>query len=450
MRFTFREISQATEGTLYGDGKIVALGVSVDSRQTSPGNLFVALQGETSDGHEYIDDIQDVASGIMISRPVHVDMTRVRVADTRTGLQDLARHAAGRLNGKIVVVSGSVGKTTTKHYISRILSCFHDNVAETPGNYNSTIGVPVSLCNFPEDLSIAVVEMGMNHPGELNLLGSILPPDILVYTSIQPVHTEFFSSIEDVARAKAELIRHLQPEGVLIYNADDPRLRHMVDSWPGKRVSYGTNHADVTGKMTADRGFLGGTLRVRTPSREVRVSVPPGNMHPENLLAAIATGMVLDLSVHHMGPCLSELTPLEHRGRIFQGIRNTRVVDDCYNASPAAMKSALKKFMLTSVKGKRILVLGDMLELGNKEHEYHREIGTLAANVVDLIVSVGPLAHISGEEAARKGILTVQAKNSEEAAKIIVDLVSDGDWIFVKGSRAVGLEKVVNALVEVS
>jgi len=419
-------------------------GVAIDSRNLHPGQLFIALKGERADGHDFLLQAEERASAVMVSRGSTSRLPQIIVEDTHRALQDLGRHAYARLRGVVIAVTGSVGKTTTKELLSLALSKPGRTVAVSPGNLNSTIGLPLSLCNVPEDADYVILEMAMSQPGELDRLGSIAPPHILLYTAIRPAHTAFFASMDEVARAKGELLRHLIDSGTLVYNAEDPYLQTIAGEWSGPSVTFGIKRGDLTGTVINSRGFLGAELQVASPGSSTVLTLPEGHVPATNVLAAMAVGHAIGESMTELAERIQGFRPLRHRGNLIRAGNGITLIDDCYNASPSAVEAALDQFKSTPVRGRKIFVFGDMKELGKREEEDHRHVGRLASSTVQILLCVGSLARLAGEQCG-PDVQTCNFLSAEDAARWVRNHAQPEDWILVKGSRSMGLERVISS-----
>lgn len=447
MQFTPEEIAAGTNGTLIGRSRAFVSHVTIDSRTVQNGSLFVALRGQKEDGHRFVKSISHRVRAAMVDHPLDLPVCQIRVEDTRKGLWDLARLATQKFGGRFVAITGSVGKTTTKELLYSLVSKFYP-AAATPGNLNSTTGFPISLCNLPEASSVAVLEMGMNAPGELDLMGSIAPPDILVYTAIKPVHMEFFGSLEEVAKAKGELLNHLKPGGTLVYDTQDPYLKHIASRWSGRSVTYGLDEADIKGHILEDRGFEGFDMTLSLSDRQFLVEKIPGHLHPGAVLASLAVGCILDLSPERLMIPITRFDPVSHRGEIHHLSNGITLVDDSYNASPSAVMAALAKLKRTRSAARRVFIFGDMLELGSMGEAEHRKIGVEAASCIDCLITVGPLAQLAGECFQKTGKPYYASSSPSEAAERASAISREGDWVLIKGSRSVNLDLTVQFLKE--
>ena len=458
---------------------IVVQHVGIDSRQMRPGSLFVALKGERTDGHNYAAAAFDAgAVAALIERPIDcallIDIsTGIAVGDQKTpvailvpdALQALQRLAAARRRAegslRVVGVTGSVGKTTTKEAIAAVLSQRHPTL-KSEGNYNNEIGLPLTLMQL-EAHAYAVLEMGMYALGEIALLCDIARPQVGVVTNVGPTHLERLGSIERIAQAKSELIAALPPEGVAILNGDDPRVRAMAAWSAAPVVTYGLGPEHMVGATDiVARGLAGIEFRVRLREAPLGADdslVALGDLPPERLLrtpmlgrpaaysavAAVAVGLVEGLSWDEIQEGLwavgrgIRLVPLS-------GVRSTTLLDDTYNASPPSVEAALR--VLATLPGRHVAVLGDMLELGAYEREGHLEVGRYAATVADLLLTVGERARQIAEGAIQGGLaadrITV-LPDTESAIEALADVLCEGDVVLIKGSRGMAMEAIVHA-----
>jgi UDP-N-acetylmuramoyl-tripeptide--D-alanyl-D-alanine ligase len=424
-------------------------GVTTDSRTAQPGDLFFALIGERSDGHEHVQAAVDAgAVGAVVSRSVRAATNLILVPETLVALGELAAWHRRRFDVEVVGITGSVGKTTTKEMTSAVLER-RFRVLRNAGNYNNEIGVPLTVFQLRPEHEVLVQEMAMRMPGEIARLAHIAGPDIGVITNIGLAHIERLGSQENIAAAKAELLESLPPDGVAVLNADDPYLAFLSSRANCEVVVYGV----AAGHVRADDVALDvlGRPRFRLSScgesAEVVLSVV-GEHNIPNALAAAAVGISLGVPFAGIAEALEEFAPLDRRAHLIEAQGGWTIFDDTYNASPASMTSALRT--LSSVNGqRRIAVLGDMKELGDFAPQAHREAGRLAARSgIAMLVVVGNLAQWIADGAAEVGFAgeTVQCADADEAAEIVRAKVRAGDVVLVKGSRAMEMEKVVEWL----
>ncbi|MFP3896291.1 MAG: UDP-N-acetylmuramoyl-tripeptide--D-alanyl-D-alanine ligase [Anaerolineales bacterium] len=455
--------------------------VCIDSRQAGPGNIFVALRGERTDGHLYVEEAFEAGATVALVEKVTaegaiIDTVEgtapacleppmlVVVSDTLRALQRLA--AARRLQRPdlcVVGVTGSVGKTTTKEALASVLSQRYETL-KSSGNYNNEIGLPLTLMALGPEYECAVLEMGMYALGEIALLCDIARPQIGVVTNVGPSHLERLGSMERIAQAKAELIQALPEGGLAVLNGDDRRVRAMEKQTAARVLTFGF-HADnmVWADQVVNRGLEGMEFTVHVKKEafeeEVGSSVPPTTSH--NLrtsvlglpavmsgLAGVAVGLARGLSWDEiergLGGGRQGLRLVPRRG-----IRDTILLDDTYNASPESVMAALD--LLDELPGRHLAVLGDMLELGSYEREGHHAVGRYAADLLDLLVTVGERGHLIAEAAREAGFdagRLYTARDNEEALAILENVMEDGDAVLVKGSRSMTMETIVEALEE--
>ncbi len=421
----------------------------VDSRKAGRADLFVALKGERADGHDFVADAAlRGATGAIVERRVDAPLAQFVVTDALAALQELAhQRRLTRRRLKVVGVTGSVGKTTTKELIAGVLATKY-SVLKSEGNLNSEIGLPLVLLEATTAHRRAVLEMGMWAPGEMALLCDIAQPEIGVVTMVGPVHMERLGTIDAIAAEKAALPASLPEYGVAVLNADDPRVAAMAQQTRAHVMTYGmAPDADVQGDDIQPHGLAGVNFTVvHGGEREAVYSRMPGRAMVHNLLAAAAVGVLDGMTLADVATALSEMPPVS-RMCISRGRGGSTIVDDTYNASPASMLAALD--LLADTPGRKIAVLGDMRELGAAEFEGHREVGQRAAEVADVIYAVGELGRVIGEtaiEAHHRNVRIVADKSG--IAKELVPELREGDVVLLKASRALELETLAAELRE--
>ena len=423
--------------------------VRIDSREVQPGDLFVALAGEHHDGHDFLSDaVARGARGLLAQRaptaPPPGVVTYV-VNDTLQALQRVAGEHRRRLPVKVIGVTGSVGKTTTKEMTASVLRRRY-RVLKNEANLNNEIGLPLTLLQLSARHERAVLEMGMYAPGEIRLLCELARPEVGVVTNVGPVHLERLGSIEAIAAAKAELVEALPKEGAAVLNGDDPLVKAMAAKTRARVLLYGTSaDCEVRGVDLDSRGLRGIAFTMICQRRRVRVKTRlPGRHLLYNALAAAAVGLLEGMTPDELAEALARArVPL--RLRVYRGRNDSTILDDTYNASPASMLAALE--LLADLPGRRIAVLGDMRELGSEEKEGHRMVGREAAQVAQVIYAIGELGHLIGEEARRAGHPAVSLWSSkEEAARHLAEDLAVGDVVLLKGSRAMALETMLKEL----
>ncbi len=436
------------------DQETVATGYSIDSRTLNPGDLFIALQGERFDGHDYVaaalrEDRQAVAAVVQKDRAINADPERLlRVEDTLRALQSLGA-AARRLWGKpLAAVTGSAGKTTTKDILAHILMSRY-RVMKSTGNLNNHIGLPLQLLKLEPEHDVAVVEMGMNHLGEIRALGALAHHDLAVVTCVAPVHLEFFNSVNEIARAKYEIIETLRPGGVAVLNADDEYVSQFGRDFHGKVVTFGLRHAaDVSAQNVRMNGADGSSFDLVVESVREPVALPLlGEHNIYNALAATAAALERGISPSQAAVALATLQPGEKRGQLLE-LNGAAIINDCYNSNPKALMAMIDT--LSSMPAQRhILVAGEMLELGATAEKLHRDAGRHAAETkIDLVIGVRGLAKVLVEEAVNSGAQARYVETADEAGELLARELRPGDAVLLKASRGVKLERALERLQE--
>lgn len=426
---------------------------AIDSRKIDAAmtTLFFALKGPNHDGHDFVGAASAAgAAGVVVSREDALAGRAIPgflVADTTLALQDLARSVRPRFES-VVGITGSAGKTTAKEMTAAVLSARRPT-GRTAGNLNNTYGLPLTLLNQPEDARAVVLEMGMSTPGEITRLAEIADPDVGVILNVREVHLGNFASIDEIAKAKGELFRGMRAGAVAVYNAADPRVRRLADAFPGRRVSFALGAAaDVIGRDVRDDIVQGVRFRVSADGadHDVRLSMF-GAHNVENALAALAVARALGDGLPGALRALSAVRPATMRGEVVRLGADVVLVDDTYNSNPSAMASVLGSLAATSWTGRKVLVAGDMLELGPRSAEFHRQVGEQAARSgVGLLVAVGPMAQETVSGAAPLGLTATRCyPDSAAAAAEAAAYLAPGDLAVVKGSRGIAMEKVIAA-----
>jgi len=436
-----------------GSSQVEITGVSIDSRKVKPGDLFFAFSGEHVDGHDFIEDaFQRGAAAAVISHPVDCqqDKPMIRVSDPLQALQALARGYRSLFDIPVVAVTGSTGKTTTKDLIAGVLGR-KMAVIKTVGNYNNELGLPLTLLNLDDRHQAAVLEMAMRGPGQIAELCEISHPQVGVITNIGKTHLELLGSQEAIAEAKGELLTALPTDGCAVLNADDPWQVKLASRVKGEVIYYGIdNKCQVRATDIRLRGLEGVDFKLHIPSGEADCFLPlPGAHNVANALAAAAVGYRFSLTADEISAGLASVSLTGMRLEVKRGIRDTKIIDDSYNASPASTTAALE--LLAAVDGnRRIAVLGDMYELGKETISGHREVGEKAALLsIDCLCTVGELAReiAVGAELAglpKKRIHIFQEK--AEAVAFLKSYLQKGDLVLIKGSRGMRMEEITAAL----
>ena len=450
-------VAEVTGGRLTGPAETSFAGVSIDSRTTAPGMLFVAIRGEKLDGHAFVDQaIQRGAAGVLASTPVTLNggAPVVQVEDTVAALQALGRAVRRQSEAKVVAITGSAGKTSTKELIADVLGA-RFRVMRNRGNLNNHIGLPLSLTELASGPEIAVVELGMNHAGEIRTLIGLAEPDVRVWTNVGDAHIGHFGSREMVARAKAEILERASADTVAVLNADDSLVRSHTSEFAGKVITFGIREsADVRARAIVDRGFDGLEASVDTVAGRLSiVSRLAGQAHLMNALAATAVGVHFGVPLSDIASRIAAAQPVPRRGSQIELANGVRLIDDSYNASPAAVTAMLQTMSVTTVSGRRIAVLGEMLELGDAALALHESCGVAAARSgIDWLIAVGgPAADGYVKGALADGFSaerTRRYRDSQSASAPVVDLVRSGDLVLVKGSRGTRTDVIADALKE--
>jgi UDP-N-acetylmuramoyl-tripeptide--D-alanyl-D-alanine ligase len=436
MIFDLQEIARA----VHAGGEVRSrrvTGWSVDTRTQNPGDLYLALHGPHFDGHEFVAQAAAKgAAGVVVERDMGVPDELI-VSDALGALKDLGSWARMRWGGRVVGVTGSAGKTTTKDAIAHLLAV-DIPVGKTVGNFNNHVGVPLSILRLPPESEAAVLEMGMNHAGELRELTGIAKPDVGVVTNVGYAHVEFFDSIEGVAAAKRELIEALPRDGVAVLNADDPRVAKFRDVHPGPTVTFGFSEgADVRAE-----GYDGSRFRAAGVDFETAMV---GRHAVMNLLAAIAVAREFGIAPGRLREAVRTFAVGDMRGQRLE--RDGMVIwNDCYNANPEAMRSMIDVLRETPAQ-RRIAVLGEMLELGHAAQTLHRQVGRYAAEQgIDFLIGVRGNAHEMIDAAVGAGLPVNAAHFFEDPAKageFLRGVAGPGDALLFKGSRGVRVEKAL-------
>jgi UDP-N-acetylmuramoyl-tripeptide--D-alanyl-D-alanine ligase len=448
------EVARVAGGSiLQGSPALTFERYGIDSRRTGPGELFFAVPGRR-DGHDFVAAAAaGGAAGAVVTRPVALaDKTfgLVQVRDTVAALQTLAHDVLGRRPVKVVGVTGSVGKTTTKEFTAALLASRY-RVLKSEGNFNNYLGLALSLLRLRPDDEAAVLEMGMSAAGEILALTRIAPPDVAVLINVSPVHLQFFRSLDDIALAKKEILDGAKPGATAVLNADDPLVMKIGAGFSGRKVTFGlTPAADVRAEEVKRSGYSGFDFLLRYGRESLRIPFSFLNEAAvADLLAAAAVSLALGLRLDEIRPAVLALRPFSGRGVLVEAGGGVRVYDDSYNSNPRALESALSS-LATLPAARRVAVLADMLELGEGEKGFHRRAGEVVARSGwDVLVTVGPLAASIAEGAAGAGMDAASIHRFNDAAAAaggIAGIVRDGDLVLVKGSRGMKTETIVDKL----
>ena len=426
--------------------------IVIDSRKVRPGVLFVALRGERTDGHRFLGDAMERGATALLSRLRPPDLpagvTVFLVEDTLIALQGAARRWRAEQPARVIGITGSVGKTTTREAIAQVLRSRFETL-ESPQNFNSDIGLPLALLGLDPGHEWAVVELGPYDQKEMELLVEIGAPDVGIVTNVGPTHLARFGSIDATEAIKGLLPASLPPDGLAVLNGDDERVRRMRTRTSARTLLFGLgDDVDVRATDVSAQGLDGIRFTLHLPGARQGIAVRtplPGAHHVMTALAAAAVASAAGFSPTEIGESLATL----HAGRRLKprrGYSGATILDDAYNAAPLSMRAALD--LLADMPGRRIAVLGDMLELGSEEAAAHRDVGAYATGRCDRLITIGPRAHGITDGAWDAGHREIQwFEGKEEAAEILRQEVGADDVVLVKASHGLGLETVVEALI---
>ncbi len=431
-----------------GDGTVVINKVSTDSRTIKPGELFVALRGENFDGHDFVESAAKAgASGALVDLKwngnVPKNFALIQTSNTLQAYQELAANYRRSLTLKVIAITGSNGKTSTKDFTASVLARKF-RVTKTEGNFNNHVGLPRTILEATSEDETAVWEIGMNHPGEIAALSKIAAPDAAIITNIGVAHVEFMGSREAIAREKGALVEAVEPEGAVILNADDQFSQGIAARTHAKVVFAGTTGGTVRAieiRQSAD----GSEFTILEGAHRCRAQVPVAGLHMvQNALLAVAAGRAFGLSIEECAAGLAT-APLTKARLQIKEVGGVQFLDDSYNANPDSMKAALRTLVELDAEGKRIAVLGEMRELGTESERGHREVGETAAMLgVDQLITVGDAAEIIAQGARAAGLDKVSAvRSTREAADLLGKIAGPDDLVLIKGSRAARTEEVI-------
>ncbi len=447
------DLVRLTGGRLLARSRRPIRGAAVDSRDVAPGQLFVALPGERTDGHAYLPDaVAAGAAALLVTRPPDAlealeDVTVVRVADALAALQAVAAGWRARFDPLVVGITGSIAKTSTKEAVATVLGA-RFRTLKNEGNQNNEIGLPLTVLRLGPEHEAAVLEMGMYVGGEIAELARIGRPRIGVVTAVQAVHLSRIGSLAAIERAKGELLEALPPHGTAILNADDPIVRGMGSRTAARVATYGfAPDADVSAERVESAGVRGMRFVLRAAGARREVGLPAlGRMAVHNALAAAAVGIAAGLPLDDIVRGLAEGWTAPHRAELVPA-GDVTIVDDSYNASPGSVTAALS--LLAGLPGRRVAVLGTMLELGGAHEAGHREVGEVAGRTAELLVVVGDEARGIVEGAREAGLDPARihhVADIETALDVLRPRLRGGDVVLVKASRGIALDRLVEAL----
>ncbi len=459
-QMTLENIAKACGGTYVGDDALRGseiTGAVIDSRQVEPGYLYIPIRGERVDGHRFIPDVFEMgALAVLSEEPLeNADGPYIQVASSEQALKDIAEFYRSTLGIKIIGITGSVGKTSTKEMISAVLSQKY-NVLKTEGNFNNEIGLPLTILRIRRDHEVAVVEMGISEFGEMHRIAKVAKPDICVMTNIGQCHLENLIDRDGVLRAKSEIFDFLKPDGHIVLNGNDDKLITVQEVKGVKPVFYyvedgSAQKADFQYEVIADaienRGFRGLNANLHFPEKVCQIHEPiPGIHHLYNACAAACVGRIMGLESEDICEGIADAKPIAGRTNLIER-NDVIIIDDCYNANPVSMKASLD--VLAKADGRRIAVLGDMGELGENERELHYEVGKYAANTgVDILFCCGTLSEELAKGAQRGHTKVMYFAEREKLTQTLLNFVEAGDTVLVKASHFMEFPKIVKALEE--
>ena len=453
MEVTLQQVAQWTGGTVAPEfEQVMVFGATTDSRNAKVGQLFVPLVGENMDGHDYISSAMLNCAATLSARPLEdEEIPVVYVKDTLKAYGDLARAYRESLGVLVVGITGSVGKTTTKEMVAAVMEKGF-RTAKTDGNFNNHIGLPQTVLGIEEDCQAAILEMGMNHFGEMSYLTSIAKPNVAMITNIGTAHIEHLGSREGILKAKLEIVEGLHPNGILLLNGDEPLLWNLKGTLPYKTVYFGLENpeCDLLARDVVPHNE-GVSFHVDGLRADFEVYVPvPGRHTVYNALAALAVGILTEINPSKMQYALANFHNTGMRQKIYEE-KGMTIIEDCYNAGPESMEASLSVLGELKCAGRRIAVLGDMLELGNCSMAEHYKVGRQVANCADLFFAYGSNAERMVTGAITGGMpasCVYHFDSHEQMARMLRNRAKAGDLLLFKGSRAMRMEHVLHLFLE--
>lgn len=453
---TLENIAKACKGIYYGEDSAKvqeAAGVVIDSRKVEKEYVFIATKGEKVDGHSFITQVYEKGALCVVceKKPEEAAGPYILVEDSFQALKDIAEFYRQQLDVKVVGITGSVGKTSTKEFIAGVLAEKYQ-VLKTAGNFNNEVGLPLTVLQITEEHEIAVLEMGINHFGEMHRLSKIAKPDICVITNIGQCHLEFLKSREGILSAKTEIFDFMSENGYVCVNGDDDMLQTIDEVKGRKPITFGMgSECEVYADHIESKGLFGSVCTIHTPKYTFAAEVPLPGMHMvANALTATAVGELLDLTAEEIANGIRNVKAVGGRSNIIKSDSYV-IIDDCYNANPVSMKAAID--LLMTATGRKVCILGDMGELGENENTLHEEVGAYAAFAgVDCMIFVGTQA-VFMEQGAKKQIAGKSGKQQvyyfpekEDCLNKLADILQAGDTVLVKASHFMGFDEIVEKL----
>ncbi len=455
-KFSLEDVLKATAGDLVAGAKEkIFYGISTDSRLVKKGNLFIALKGEKFDGHVFVNEaVEQGAAGIIVNdAKVSKDLTNkkvtvIKVADTLVALGDLAREWRKRFFIPVIGLTGSSGKTTTKEMIAAVIGR-KKNILKTEGNLNNLIGLPQTIFRLTSEHELAILEMGTNTRGEIRRLTQIALPDIGLITNVGPAHLAGFGSIDVVREEKGDLFLNMSPSGTVIVNIDDKAVALCAERWNGRKITFSMSpNADVTVNDIKINGIKGMhfNLVIGGNTQKVEMKIV-GLHHVHNAMAAAATAFAVGTDIKTIAEGLTEFRPFSGRMEMIKLRNGAFLLDDSYNANPASVREALMTLKDLKAHHNGYVFLGDMLELGVESDEMHRKIGVLIATIgINALFLQGDFPAVTAAGALEGGMASENIfllSDKEKGIDYLREHLKKGDWILVKGSRGMKMEKIV-------
>lgn len=448
---TLRNITRACQGTYHGDESLLdreVAGVTIDSRKVEKDFLFVAINGERFNAHQFIPDTIEKGALCVVSHEDlgDTDYPYILVEATGQALLDIAKLYRDSFDVKVVGITGSVGKTSTKEMIASVLAQKY-NVHKTQGNFNNECGLPLTIFEMNEEHQVSVLEMGINHFGEMRKLSTVASPDICVITNIGVAHLEFLKTREGIMQEKTQMFQDMKPDGSVVLNGDDPLLSTIGPVKGSDPIFYGLD-LDKNAVYATDvepLGLKGTSCTIHLPEGSFSCVVPiPGIHMVSNALAGSAVGSKLGLTTEEIKRGIESLPSIPGRNHIIQTDRLI-LLDDCYNANPVSMKASLD--VLNMGIGRKVAVLGDMGELGPDYAALHRSVGEYAAEIgIDLVCAIGPMSKEIAEGAASDGTKALWFETKADFLAQTKDILKDGDNVLIKASHGMEFPEIVEAL----
>ena len=439
---TLREVAAACNGELHGDPGLIITSIATDSRKAGEGSMFAAIKGERVDGHRFIPMTADQGAVCALCEEApDCDIAYILVESTLVALKGIAEYYRSLFTIPFIGITGSVGKTSTKEFISSVLSQKY-RVHKTGGNFNNELGVPITLFGLEEYHEVAVIEMGISGFGEMTRLAKMVRPDISVITNIGCCHLENLGDRDGVLKAKTEMFTYLKDNGTIILCHDDDKLSTITDYNGIRPIFYGTGDDEYRAENIVENGLDGIDCTLIHGDIRIDVTIPTMGRHNVlNALCAMAVGDKLGLTPDEIKRGIESFENVGARNRIIK-TDNYTIIDDCYNANPTSTKAGLDT--LSKLKGRRVALLGDMKELGTDELSLHNEVGAYAKTLgIDVLIAVGELSKAT---AAGYGDGAHHFSDVESCIAVLSGILQDGDTVLVKASHSVHFEKITEAL----